>query len=136
MLPGAALEEAAAQWIAAAVTDSIKARGRCHLALSGGTTPLPLYQRLSRPPFGASIDWRHVEVWFADERAVPPDDPASNYGAIAASLLDHVPVAKDAVHRMPAERPDLDAAAADYARALPATLDVLLLGIGAEGHTA
>lgn len=136
LLPEGALHGAAARWLAAAIADSLAARGRCHLALSGGSTPLPLYRQLSGPPFAATIDWRHVEIWFADERAVPPHDAASNYRAIAGSLLDRVPVPSEAVHRMPAEHADLDAAAAGYARQLPAALDVLLLGIGAEGHTA
>lgn len=109
---------------------------RCDLALSGGETPQPLFARLHKPPFRAAIDWGRVEIWFADERAVRPTDPDSNYRAIATNLLDYVPVSPARVHRMPAERADLDAAAAEYALALPPALDVLLLGIGADGHTA
>jgi 6-phosphogluconolactonase len=75
-------------------------------------------------------------VYFGDERAVPPDHPDSNFGMARSALLDHVPVQFDRVHRMAAEEPDLASAAEDYARLLPARLDVLLLGLGPDGHTA
>jgi 6-phosphogluconolactonase len=84
-------------------------------------------------------------VYFADERACPPDDPASNYSFAETTLLTHVPIDPSRVHRMQAERSDLDAAAAEYsdllATSLPADtgvprLDLVLLGLGENGHTA
>jgi 6-phosphogluconolactonase len=85
-------------------------------------------------------------VYFGDERACPPDDPASNYRLARETLLDHVPIPPDRVHRMEGERPDLDVAAAGYSALLGASLppgprgvprlDCILLGLGTNGHTA
>jgi 6-phosphogluconolactonase len=132
----AALADAAAQWIAAAIEADIRERGTCAVALSGGTTPRPVYERLARPPLATRIAWRSVTIFFGDERAVPPADRGSNFGMAKAALLDHVSVPPAQVHRMEAERGDRDAAARDYERLLPARLDLLLLGMGADGHTA
>lgn len=130
------LAEAAAEWIAAAAAADIRLRGGCALALAGGATPRPVYERLARDPLAARIDWRRVEVFFGDERAVSPADPASNFRMAAAALLDHVPIPAGRIHRLEADRADLDAAARDYERLLPARLDLLLLGMGPDGHTA
>jgi 6-phosphogluconolactonase len=130
------LAEVAAEWFAAAVEADVRDRGRCAVALAGGDTARPLYERLAGDPFARRISWRDVEVFFGDERAVPPDDPASNYRMAAASLLGRVPIPPAQVHRMEAERADRDTAARDYDRLLPGQLDVLLLGVGADGHTA
>ena len=131
-----ALVDAAARWIAAAVEEDIRDRGRCAVALAGGATPRPVYERLAQPPLGARIAWSNVDIYFGDERAVPPADPDSNYAMAMAALIGRVPVPAAQIHRMEAERPDLDAAALDYERALPARLDLLLLGMGADAHTA
>ena len=128
--------EVAAEWIAVAVEADIRDRGRCTVALSGGDTARPVYERLARDPFALQVHWSDVEVFFGDERAVPPADPASNYRMAAASLLGRVPIPPAHVHRMEAERVDRDMAAREYERILPAQLDVLLLGMGADGHTA
>lgn len=103
------------------------------LGLSGGSTPGPIYERLATVP---DLPWSRMQVFFADERAVPPDDPASNYRLATDTLLSRVPIPADQVHRMEAERPDMDAAAAAYDELLPSRLDLLILGIGADGHTA
>lgn len=103
------------------------------LALSGGTTPGPVYEALARSPYPR---WEGIDVWFADERGVSPEDPESNYRLVRETLLDHVPIPAERVHRMPAEREDLDEAARDYERGFPPRLDVLVLGLGTDGHTA
>ncbi|HVO36337.1 MAG TPA: 6-phosphogluconolactonase [Gemmatimonadales bacterium] len=133
---GPALADAAARWIAAAIEADIRERGRSAVALSGGRTPQPVYERLAEPPLASRIAWRSVEIYFGDERAVPPTDPRSNYAMAKAALLDRVNVPAAQIHRMEAERSDRDAAARDYERLLPERLDLLLLGMGADGHTA
>ena len=132
----ARLVDLVAEWIAAAAEADIRERGHCTLALSGGAAPQPVYERLAREPLAGRIHWRDVEIFFGDERAVPPDDPASNYRMAMAALLARVPIPAAAVHRLEAERADRDAAARAYERLLPDRLDVLLLGMGADGHTA
>jgi 6-phosphogluconolactonase len=122
----------AAGIIAASVRKAAARTATISLALSGGRTPQPVHAALVDQP---DMPWARVRVYFADERAVPPDDPDSNYGMARQSLLSRVPMAPDAVFRMEAERPDRDAAARDYAALLPDALDVLLLGLGADGHT-
>jgi 6-phosphogluconolactonase len=123
----------AAEWIAREVRTAIRQRGGCGLALAGGRTPGPAYRALAT---ARDIDWARVQVFFGDERAVPPDDPESNYRMVRDTLLAHVPIPEANVHRMEAERPDPAAAARAYERVLPVSLDVLVLGIGADGHTA
>jgi 6-phosphogluconolactonase len=132
----ARLADAAAEWIAAIVESATRHRGHCTVALAGGTTPRPIYERLARDPLAARIAWRDVEIYFGDERAVPAADAASNYRMAAETLLARVPVPPGRIHRMPAERPDRDEAAQEYDRILPLHLDLLLLGMGADGHTA
>ena len=106
------------------------------MALAGGRTPRPVYERLAEPPLVTRVPWRALEFFFGDERAVGPEDPNSNYRMVAEALLGRVPLDPARVHRIPAERPDREQAARDYERLLPEPLDVLLLGMGADGHTA
>ena len=113
-----------------------RARGSCSIALAGGNTPRPVYALLAKPPLGDRVDWSRVSVFWGDERGVPPDDKDSNYGMARDALLDHVPVPAAQVHRMEAERADRDAAARAYERLLPDPLDILVLGVGPDGHTA
>jgi 6-phosphogluconolactonase len=136
VVPSADLARAVAGWIAARTVASIAEGGFCALALSGGRTPRPVYEALATPPLNATIDWACVDVYFADERAVPPDDPDSNYRMAFHALLGSVALLPGRIHRMPAERLDRDAAAWEYERLLPPRLDVLVLGMGADGHTA
>jgi 6-phosphogluconolactonase len=124
----------AAGWIARAIAAAVRERGRCAIALAGGNTPRAIYAHLARHE--TEVPWGHVEVFFGDERAVPPDDPASNFHMADEALLRHVPVPRERVHRMEGERADLDAAARAYEALLPDQLDVVLLGIGPDGHTA
>ncbi len=138
--PAAVADEAARRFVAAAGA-AIAARGRFVVALAGGSTPKAMYQRLAKPPLRDQVDWQRVDVWFGDERAVPPDHPDSNYGMAARALLDHVPIDRMHVHRMEGERPPAEAARA-YESMLKSELDempqfdLILLGMGPDGHTA
>jgi 6-phosphogluconolactonase len=129
----AELARPAAEWLELEVTRAISERGRCALALSGGRTPELTYRELVS---ASGIDWKRVEIFFSDERAVAPDHADSNYRMVRAALLSRVPIPAAQVHRMEAERADRDAAAREYERLLPRALDILLLGIGPDGHTA
>ncbi len=118
---------------------AIRARRRFTVALSGGATPIPLFDRLAARP--TAIAWESVCVFWSDERCVAPDDARSNVRLAQQHLLDRVPVLTGNVHRIEAERPPLEAADA-YEIVVRRTLagggrlDLLLLGIGADGHTA
>ena len=128
----AELARQAAGWLDLEVRSAIAARGSCALGLAGGRTPDPVYRELAS---GSSVDWQWVHVFFGDERAVPPDHPDSNYRMVHLALLSRVPIPPHQVHRMEAERSDREAAAREYERLLPPRLDVLVLGMGADGHT-
>ena len=136
---GAAARAAAERFVNAAQR-AIAARGRFSAALSGGNTPLPAY-RLLAGEFAAQVDWARTHLFWADERCVPPTHEASNYGAARAALLDHIPIPPDQARRMEGELPPQTAATA-YARALDSffghkrQLDFVLLGMGADAHTA
>jgi 6-phosphogluconolactonase len=123
----------AAGWIADAVRKTIREKGACTLALAGGTTPRLAYQRLPTLPV---VPWAQVEIFFGDERAVPPDSPDSNYRMAHKAFLSQVPIPPPKIHRMAAELDDLTTVAREYGALLPESLDVLLLGMGADGHTA
>lgn len=137
------LATGAANAIAAHAEQAIAARGRFDVALSGGSTPLSAYARLSAPPLRDSVDWQSVHVFWSDERCVPPDDAQSNYAAAKAALLDHVAIPEDNIHRMRGELPP-NQAAEDYRQQLAEhfhtptfpVFDLILLGLGTDGHTA
>ena len=122
--------------------DAEQARGRFVVALSGGSTPRRLYELLAREPFRRQIPWASVEFFWGDERTVPPDHPDSNFRMAKEVLLAPLGISPARIHRIEAERPDRDAAARAYetelARVLgePPRLDLVLLGLGADGHTA
>ena len=125
--------EAAGVKIADALADAVSSsEGPVSLALSGGSTPRPVYRWLAE---AGGVPWDRVEIFFGDERCVPPDDPESNYRMVRETLLEPAGIPSERVHRMEAERDDREAAAADYEKLLPERLTVLLLGIGPEGHT-
>jgi 6-phosphogluconolactonase len=125
---------AAAAWVAESIAEVLADRERCSVALSGGNTPRSIYRHLADRY--VDVPWALVDIYFGDERRVPADDPASNYGMAYESLLSRVPLSPSSVHRMAGELDDAEAAAREYERVLPASLDLLLLGLGTDGHTA
>lgn len=140
-----ALATAAAQAIAAIATESVDAHGRFTLALSGGATPRETYMYLAQSPIADVMPWDRTFVFFGDERCVPPDHPESNFRLAQETLLSKVPVPAEQVFRMVDDRCDADAAATAYGRrlsevfglrrgALP-RFDLILLGLGIDGHT-
>ena len=128
----------AAEMLVEAARADILARGVFTFALSGGSTPRALYQTLADRKWRAQIDWKRTHVFFGDERAVPSNDEYSNYRMAREALLGHVPIPEENVHRMKGESADLEAAAIEYETGLRANfpLDVVLLGMGEDGHTA
>ncbi len=124
---------ASVEHISRVLLAAIEARGAASVALAGGNTPRPIYAALAT---GGRLDWNRIDVFFGDERAVPPDDPASNYRMAREALLEPARVPESRVHRMKAEQADLERAADDYAADLPMPLDLVVLGIGVDGHTA
>jgi 6-phosphogluconolactonase len=120
-------------------------RGVFRVALSGGSTPRPVFQLLATTPYRERIDWSQVQFYWGDERNVGPDSPESNYRMAKEALLDHVPVAPEQVHRMRGELAAAEAAA-EYEQVLARTFalapgafprfDLILLGMGPDGHTA
>ena len=121
----------------------VQRTGRCSLVLSGGTTPRALYGVLASARFRDRIPWPVVHVFWGDERYVPPDDPRSNYGMARAALLDHVPCPPANVHPMPTQFAAAEDAARDYEQTLRRwfdgerpRFDLVLLGLGDDGHTA
>jgi 6-phosphogluconolactonase len=129
----AELVQPAAEWLKLEMARAIDERGSCAVGLAGGRTPEPVYRALAAT---SGVDWKRVDVFFSDERAVPPDHAESNYRMVRLALLSRVAIPAGQVHRMEAERPDREAAAREYERALPPRLDVLVLGMGPDGHTA
>ena len=141
-----ALALLAAGEIAARVRAAAQSRGRCDLALAGGRTPRRAYALLAAAPLRDQVPWSLVHAFFGDERHVPPDHPESNYRMAREALLAHVPIPAGQVHRIRAEAVEAEAAARDYEAelrhalglapgALP-RLDLVLLGMGADGHVA
>lgn len=126
---------AAAELIGRAVREVNGASGRISLGLAGGNTVGPVYEHLAALP-SVSRCWNAVSFYFGDERAVPPTHRDSNYRLAWETLLSRIPDATERIHRMEAERDDLDDAAREYEVLLPGSFDLLLLGVGADGHVA
>jgi len=131
----ALVDDVAAQ-IRRVAAAAVAAHGRFRVALAGGSTPRALYPRLIQ-----GVDWTRADVFFGDERAVPPDDPQSNYRMARETLLAPAQVPAENVFRWQTEAADLDAAARAYEEALRRRaprplLDLALLGLGPDGHTA
>ncbi len=139
----AALADAAARYIAERAQVAVESRGSFAIALAGGSTPRAVYERLARAPLRDAMPWPQMYVFWGDERAVPLDSADSNYRMARESLLDHVPIPSDQIKPMPAHHADLEAAARHYERVIrcfvpgePPRFDLILLGMGPDGHTA
>jgi 6-phosphogluconolactonase len=135
-------EIAAANAVAAAITAAIKDRGGCLLALSGGRTPRGVYRCLGDLLLTQAVDLSRVYLIFVDERMVPPDDPGSNYGMVKRELISRIQIPPGHVHRIKGEV-KAKASASDYERELKKVFplfagrcDLMLLGVGEDGHTA
>jgi 6-phosphogluconolactonase len=136
------LSRQAAEAAVGTINDAVRTSGTCSIVLSGGSTPRMLYGLLASD-FRAQIPWANVQVFWGDERYVPPEDSRSNYRMAKEALLDHVPCPAANIHPMPTHFPSADAAARDYERTLRnhfvgewPHFDLVLLGIGDDGHTA
>jgi 6-phosphogluconolactonase len=140
--PAALADEAARRFVALAQA-AIADHGRFSVALSGGSTPRALYQRLARPPLSEAVDWVNVHVFWGDERMVPPDDIESSYRMARETLLAHVPIPAANIYPIPTVGGTAEAAASAYEETLMAVFgvelprfDLILLGIGPDAHTA
>ena len=143
----AALAAHAADLFAQAAQDAIAARGRFTVALTGGSSPKETYKRLAKAPLSGEIAWASVSVFLGDDRFVPYGDERSNYGMCRSLLLDHVPVPAAQVFPISVNTTTPAEAAAEYAQTLarvfaqpvngaPPALDLILLGMGDDGHCA
>jgi 6-phosphogluconolactonase len=140
------VSERAADLFVAAAAAAVRARNRFTVALSGGATPRPLYELLATPPYSERIAWPQVYLFWGDERCVPPDHPDSGYGMVREAMLSRVPIPGENVLPMYSGRDTPQEAAAKYEETLrrifrpaPGELprfDLVLLGLGADGHTA
>jgi 6-phosphogluconolactonase len=143
----AAVARAAAQLFADRVTQAVQQRGVARVAISGGSTPKVMFQMLADPaqPFAASVSWQKLYLYWVDERCVPPTDADSNYRMTSEALLSKVPLPAEQVFRMEGEL-DPEEAASRYESVLRNSMklegaespafDLLLLGMGDDGHTA
>lgn len=136
------LAQAAADHFASIIGAAVRRRGRASVALSGGSTPKAAYRSLTTAPLADSIKWNRLHVFWGDERCVPPDHPDSNYRMANDVLLSQVPLPPENIHRMRGEE-DPHAAAEEYEKMLcgffggaDAHFDLVLLGLGEDGHTA
>lgn len=143
----AALARRAAQYLVEMVSEAVEANGRARIAISGGSTPRAAFQLLADPnqPWRHRMPWEDLELFWVDERTVPPDHPDSNYRMTREALLDHVPLHPQQVHRMEGEL-DPQSAADRYESELRNTFrlegaetprfHLVALGMGDDGHTA
>jgi 6-phosphogluconolactonase len=127
------LPEFAAKEIVKCLTRALEERGKASLCLAGGTTPRAVYEALAAE---TSLPWAAISAYFGDERCVEPDHVDSNYRMAREALFERVSLAPDHIHRMRGEDPNREQAARDYEAELPDAFDVLVLGIGEDGHTA
>ncbi len=143
----AALAEQAAERFVSIARNAMAVREMFTVALSGGSTPRDLYALLATPKFSTQIQWTYTHVFFGDERAVPPHHPDSNYRMANEALISKIPIPQENVHRILGESKPDDAArvyeqilreffAPTLSRVGVPRFDLILLGLGADGHTA
>lgn len=142
----AELTRTAAGYFLHHAAQAIETRGKTTIALAGGSTPKGLYALLSTSPYCEKLDWSRVHVFWGDERQVPPDHPDSNYRMAQQTMLSKLPIPAAQIHRMEGERSDAQEAADAYESLLQAhfkmqpphipRFDLVLLGLGPDGHTA
>lgn len=141
------LAQEAARQILTLAEEAAAHRGRFTVVLAGGSTPQRLYSLLAAEPYCTQLPWRNTHLFWGDERTVPPEHPDSNFGMAQGTLLSRIPIPANHVHRMEAERADLDEAATRYETEIartfavqpsdePPAFDLVLLGLGTDGHTA
>lgn len=141
----AALAESAAEWFAARINEAVKARGVARVAISGGSTPKRTFEVLAKRCGERGIPWAQVQLFWVDERCVPPDNAESNYRMTREAMLDSISLPKENVFRIEGELPP-EQAAARYESVIRAQFrlegaeaprfDVVQLGMGDDGHTA
>lgn len=140
-----ALSRAAAERFVRSTTAAVRARGRCSVALSGGSTPRSVYRVLAYEPYRSQVRWDQIEFFWGDERHVPEDHAESNYRMAAETLLSRVPVHPEHIYRVHAEIADAARAAQEYEDEIRVSFgggdttprfDLVLLGLGTDGHTA
>jgi 6-phosphogluconolactonase len=141
----AELQQEAARAIVREVMGAVAARGRATLALSGGSTPKAVYELLAQEAAHTNLDWNTVHLFWGDERCVPPDAQESNYRMVREALLERIAIPQANIHRIEAERSPKEAAER-YEQELQAffalgpeqfpRFDLMLLGLGEDGHTA
>ncbi len=138
------LATAAAQLFSFLASQAVGSRGRFSVALSGGSTPQALFSILAEPPYSTDLPWSSIHFFWGDERLVSPDDPGSNYYHATKLLLDHVPIPLANIHRVKGEL-STQAAVQDTIEQLQSfanegctwpRFDLVLLGMGSDGHTA
>jgi 6-phosphogluconolactonase len=130
------LIEAASRLIADGIRARIEEVGTCSIALSGGGTPGPVYERLAKPVLADQIDWAKVFISFGDERCVPPDSELSNYKMAKEALLDHVPIPPGNITRILGELEPQLAADIHVGEIGTGKPDIVILGMGEDGHVA
>lgn len=140
LIPGdnAATIEASTEHLLETYKQAVSAHGSFFIALSGGSTPKAIYEKLTRPPYSDQIDWSKVWLFWSDERSALPTDPESNYKMAMEAGFKKMPIPPKQIHRMCAES-EIEKNAALYEktiRALGRPFDLIMLGMGEDGHTA
>ncbi len=132
------LAHGAAEHFLSRSDECVVRKGSFTVALSGGSTPKTLYQVLANAgeKFCREIYWPMIHFFWSDERHVPPDHPESNYLMAYENLLSRVPISKEKVHRIMSENPNAAEVAEQYEEVVPQRFDLILLGLGTDGHTA
>jgi len=124
---------------------SVDAEGRFMVAISGGSTPRDMHRLLAEEPFLSDIPWDRADIFWVDDRCVPGNDPASNYGAAMQDFLDRIPIPRNHIHPMPTGLPPEEGALIYQEELINSfqsgesdfpQFDLVFLGIGTDGHTA